>query len=140
MNFRTEENEKEYKKELKKHKDECYLCKEAKKVKPNKHYKIYNFYWSSAFCKKNDFPYYLADKHDLLISTDHQKEIGNLSFISLFFPKYDIVFQNKEKDCSIKEHPHYHLLTFKEDLTKKEKKEFVEEIKKNRILIYLKEN
>jgi hypothetical protein len=137
MNLRKEKNEKEYKEELKKWKDECYLC--SIRIKPNEHLNTYKFYSSTVFCKKNYFPYYFAEKHDLLISVDHKKQIEDFSFLRQFFGKYDIIFQNKEKNCSIKEHPHFHLISFKEDLDEKKKIKFIKYIKNNCNLIFLKQ-
>lgn len=140
MIWRTKELQLAYEEELKKWKDKCYLCEEAKKFKKGLFYYSHKLVVEKCgyFFKKNDFPYNEVEKkHIIITSLEHNKEVVfdlNLKVVDDF----DIIFQNKEKECTIKNHPHIHLIKFKDDLSEEIKNEFIEYVKNNCNLIYLK--
>ena len=122
MQLRTKKLQKKYNLELNKWENKCYLCetKDGLRLK-------------DCIIKNNDFPYdKKAEYHEIIFNKEHDKKLQ--VDLTKFYDFYDIIFQNKKSACSIKEHPHYHLIRFKDDI---DKKEAVKNIKKNSIIYYI---
>ena len=122
MQLRTKKLQKKYSLDLNKWKDKCYLC-ETKD----------GLILKDCIIKNNDFPYdKIAEYHEIIFNKEHNKKLQ--VDLTKFYDFYDIIFQNKKSECSIKEHPHYHLVRLKDNI---DKKEAIKNIKKNSIIHYI---
>lgn len=123
MIFRSKELQDKYEEELKKWKYKCYLCEKLK---------------LGFLFKDNDFIYdIIAKEHKIFCKKHNEKIENNDIFIETSKNFYEIIFKNKEKNCSIKEHEHIHLINFRDDIEESLKQKFINCIKNNNILIYL---